>query len=149
MQKKQWIAMCALAVAWVLAVPLLAGCGSGKVAVDPLVGSWRVLAAGGSPEQTPLIITKTGDGYVATTVYWGPSQLPASPRPVLAFPLTRQGDTLAGTYRMGDVDVRAQIIYVPASGHITWANSQTPNGPLDKPTEMAKVSGSTAYPTTP
>jgi hypothetical protein len=148
MQKKQWIAMCALAVAWVLAVALLAGCGGGKAAVDPFVGTWRQLGAGGKPETTLLIITKTQDGYLATTVYWGPSPQPVSPRPTFAFPLTRQGDKLVGTYTGGDGRVRTEMAYLPASGHMTWVNSGTAEGPLVNPTEMVKVSSGTAYPTT-
>jgi hypothetical protein len=149
MQKKQWIAISALAVVSVLAVPLLAGCGGGKAAVDPLVGTWRELGAGGKPEQTPLIITRTQGGYLATVVFWGPELRPASPRPTFAFPLTRQGDKLLGTYKAGNVSARVEMTYLPASGHMTWANSRTPDGPLNKPTEMVKVSSGTAYPSTP
>ena len=151
MQKKQRIAICALAVVSVLAVPLLAGCGGGKAAADPFVGTWRQLGAGGKPEQTPLIITKTQDRYLARAVLWGSGLQPASSqgRLALAFPLTRKGDKLVGTYRAGDVNTRTEMIYLPASGHMTWANSLTPNGPLNKPTEMVKVSSGTAYPSTP
>ena len=149
MQKKQWIAIGALALVSVLAVPLLAGCGGGKAAVDPLVGTWRELGAGGKPLPAPVIITKTQDGYLATIAYWGPGSQPASPRPTLALPLRRQGDKLIGTYRAGGVNLRVEMIYLPASGRMTWANSQTANGSLNKPTEMVKVSSGTAYPTTP
>ncbi len=149
MQRRRWIAIGALTFVSVLAVPLLAGCGGGKAAVDPFVGTWREVGAGGKPEQTPLIITKTQDGYLATIVYWGPSPLPASPRPTFAFPLTRQGDKLLGTYKGGNGSVRTELTYLPASGHMTWANSRTAEGPVINPTEMVKVSSGTAYPSTP
>lgn len=132
-------------------VPLLAGCGASRATPDPLVGTWRPVTPSGTPGSPPLIITKAKEGYLATLVYWGPEQKPASPRPTMAIPLARHGDKLVGTYEVAGLGkVRLEIDYLPQSGRLTWANSKTPNGPLIKdPGMFAKVSGGTAYPTTP
>ena len=84
----------------------------------------------------PIIISKDGDRYVVTIA------LPSVNAPLAA---TRQGDKLVGT--VGKSKLRFEVVYLPQSGHLTWANSRTPDGPLNKPGEMTKVSDSTALPT--
>ena len=133
----------------IVAVSVLAGgCGDDSQRADPFVGTWRQSPGSGPNAQTPLIIAKSGDHYVATIVYWGPGDEPASPRPTVAIEMTRSGNTLSGTFG-SDPTLRAQIVYVPETGHLTWANSRTPDGPLNAPDELVKVSSGTAYPTTP
>jgi hypothetical protein len=148
-RRTYWVVGTTIALLALVAVPLLVGCGGTKAAADPFVGTW---CEPGYQTQTssttPLIIAKTQDGYVATFVFWGPEEKPASPRPTLAMPLTRQGDKLVGTYKVPGVgDLRAEVGYLPQSGHLTWSNSRTPDGPMNKPDEMVKVSESTAIPT--
>ena len=66
--------------------------------------------------------------------------------------MTRQGNTLAGTFQgTDDVTFRAEIVYLPESRLLTWTNSRPtdPKGPLNKPVTMTKVSAGTVYPTTP
>ena len=57
----------------------------------------------------------------------------------------RQGDKLLGTF--GADELRVEIAYVPTSGRLTWANSRTPDGPLNAPSDLVKVSDSTELPT--
>jgi hypothetical protein len=135
----------------------LVACG-GKTASDPFVGTWcRQDANGQLDRTTPLVITKSGDGYVATLVYWGIGQYlglgtPASPLPTLPIRMQRHGDTLSGTF-YGDstrrTRLRAEIVYLPESGKATYANSRTADGPMNKPDTFVRVSHGTAYPTTP
>jgi hypothetical protein len=120
----------------------------GKSAPDPLVGTWRLSPGHGTSSQTPLTIAKQGNGYLATIVYWGPGDTPASPRPVLPFAMKRSGDRLTGTFTKNGTTVRAQIVYEPASRQLTFANS-TPDGAMSKPAVFVRVSTSTAYPSTP
>ena len=141
----------AVVIASLVAVLLLAGCGSAQATPDPFLGTWRPQTPSGKPPGSPpMIITRAQAGYLVTVVYWGPGQEPASPRPTLAIPFTRHGDTLAGAYKVpGMGRLRAEIAYLPRSGQLAWANSSTPSGPLGKPVKWVKVSGGTAYPTTP
>lgn len=115
-----------LAVAVVLftLVPGLAACGGDKPESDQFVGTWREQEADGTLGQTPIVITKSGDGYVATVVYWGSGVKPASPRPTLAISMRRQGDKLTGTLS-DDPRLRFEIVYLPDSGKATFANSRT------------------------
>ncbi len=122
-------------------------CGA-KAEKDSLVGTWRLWPGHGPDSQTPLIITKNGQDYVATVVYWGPGDEPASPRPTLPVSLKRSGDRLTGTFTKNGKTVRVTMLYEPASGHLTFANS-TRDGPMTKPAVFVKVSDGTAYPTTP
>ena len=95
-----------------------------------------------------MVITKSREGYVATFVFWGPGEKPASPRPTFPISMTRQGDTLVGRYKALNQNLRAKMVYEPSSGRATWTNSRTADGPFNKPTTMIKVSEGTAYPTT-
>ena len=144
---KQWVCTVGLGVVLVGLVVAIAACGGAKTASDPFVGTWRDQAANGRLGQTPMIVTKSGNGYVATFVFWGPGEEPASPRPTLFVSMRRHGDKLTGTFATG-LKLRAEIVYLPNSGKATWANSRTATGPLNKPTVMVKVSLGTAYPTT-
>ena len=110
---------------------LAAGCGSDK-AKDPFVGTWHEV---GDQSSTALIIARGSGGYVVTI---------ALPSENAAVPGTRQGDTLSGIVGK---NLRFEVVYLSSSGHLTWANSRTPDGPLNKPTEMTKTSDSTALPT--
>jgi hypothetical protein len=144
--KRQAYVLAILVVVLALSVAVTA-CGEQESASDPLVGTWRLQAADGSVVGTPLIITKSGAGYVATLVFWGDSEgKPASPGPTEAISLKRQGDTLTGVFT--DLTLRVEIVYLPGSGKITFAGSRTPDGPLSKPDTMVKVSPGTAYPST-
>jgi hypothetical protein len=125
---------------------LAAACGGDDIASDPFVGTWRVQERDGSMGQTPIVITKTDEGYLATFVYWGSGMKPASPRPTLPIRMERSGNFLVGTF--GEPALRAEIAYQPESDKATWANSRTPDGPLNKPDLLVKVSEGTAYPTT-
>jgi len=135
-----------------VAVGSLASRGDIETDQDPLVGTWRQQSIDPQTSMAPLIITKTPDGYLGTVVFWGPDETPASPRPTIAIPLTRDGDKLLGRYpempgAFGSGRLRVEITILPESGHLTWANSRTEDGPLDTPIEMVKVSDGTAYPT--
>ena len=146
-------ALAAAVLMLVAVAAALASCGDAQTARDPLVGTYRQLADDAQTSMAPLIITKTDSGYLATAVFWGGDETPASPRPTLAVSLTREGDKLRGRYPPepggdGQGELKVEITVLPQSGRITWANSRTDDGPLDDPIEMAKVSDSTAYPTT-
>jgi hypothetical protein len=126
-----------------LGAALLAACGGDEQVADPFVGTWREV---GDATGTPVIIAKTNDDYVATVVYRGPDDKAASPRPAVSIPLTKDGDKLVGTYESPSGSLRLEITYLPDSGHTTWANSRTPDGPLNAPDELEKVSESTTIP---
>jgi len=133
-----------LAAGLLVLVSLAGSCG--RSAHDPFVGTWRVLPGHG---QSAMVITRSGSGYVATIVFWGDvGDRPAHPRPVLPIPVTRRGNVLTGTYRSGSQTLRVQMAYQPSTGHLAWANSRTPNGPLNSREDLVKVSQGTAYPTT-
>ena len=142
MRRTGWAAGLAALLVLTAAV---ASCG-GKP--DPLVGTWRSWPGHGPRSQTPLIITKNGDGYVATLVFWGPGDQPASPRPTSSLSMKRSGDTLTGSWTTNGMTKRAEIRYDPSSGHLAVASSGPPDS-LSKPYVYVKVSESTAYPTTP
>ena len=126
--------MLVVATALVTAVVLAAGCGSATApATDPFVGTWHESS---DPTSNAIIIAKTSDGYLLTI---------ALPSANGSLPATRGGDTLSGTF--GQAKLRFEAVYLPASGHLTWANSRTADGPLNKPTELTKTSDSTALPT--
>ena len=143
MRRAGWVA----GLVALLIIAAAAG-GCGKPTPDPLVGTWRQSPGHGASSQTPLIIAKQGNGYLATFVYWGPGDAPASPRPVLPFSMKRSGDRLTGTFAKSGTTVHAQIVYDPASGHLTFTNA-TSDGRMAKPVVFVKVSEATAYPTTP
>jgi hypothetical protein len=117
--------------ALLVAALLVAGCGADK-APDPFVGTW---SEPGDANPNPIIIAKVGDGYLVTI---------ALPSTNVSLPATREGNTLSGT--VGKDNLRFEVVYL-SSGHLTFANSGTPDGPLNKPTEMTKTSDSTALPT--
>jgi hypothetical protein len=138
------------ALALLAALLLLAGCGRAAQPKDPFVGTWRQWPGHGPNAQTPVVITKSGSSYVATVVFWGgASDKPASPRPVVPITMTRHSDVLTGTFMQGTQTLRARIIYLPNSGHLTFTNSRTPTGPFNRPDVFVKVSEGTVYPTTP
>ena len=129
-RRRQWLIGLAAAAVVVAAVLPLLGCGTSK---DPFVGRWQ---EPNDPAPNPIVISKTGDRYVVTI---------ALPSANAQLPATRHGDKLLGTF--GDKNLRFEVDYLPQSGHLIWANSITADGPLNKPTEMTKVSDSTALPT--
>ncbi len=114
---------------------------------DSFVGTWRQWPGHGPGSQTPLVITKKGDGYVATIVYWGPGDTPASPRPILPISMTRSSNRLTGTFKINGISQHTEIVYEPTSGHLTFA--QSGSSPPAKPIVFVKVSDGTAYPTAP
>ena len=129
-RSRRWLIGLATAALALAVVVSILGCGTSK---DPFVGRWQ------EPKDTapnPIVISKSGDQYVVTIA------LPSVNAPL---PATRQDDKLVGTF--GDEKLRFEVVYLPQSGHLTWANSRTPQGPLNKPTEMTKVSDSTDLPT--
>lgn len=137
------------ALVWaMLLAPLLAGCGGGAAttsAADPFIGTWKQVGwETATVASAPLVIAQGADGYIATFVF----SMPGGHTTTLEIPLVRQGDKLVGTFRANGHTLRAEVVYLPASGHITWANSKTLNGPLYKLDELVKTSGSTAIPTT-
>ena len=116
-----------LAVAGLAA--LLAGCG--ESAPDEFVGTWRT--PDGSPPD--LVIAKTDEGYRATLVL-------AEAQPHCD--LTRVGEMLRGTMTVGVGDVAVEIVYQPQSGDVTWSNAIVPEGSMNAPSTMVRVSTSTA-----
>jgi hypothetical protein len=115
------------------------GCGTAKPASDPFVGSWRSHFPDGSPNPTVLVIAKTPSGYTGKLVY--------APQQELVVNLTRQRETLGGTYPVDDHTERVEIRLLQQPGHLTWANSTSPDGPLGEPLEWVRASTSTAHPT--
>jgi len=116
-------------------VASIAGCGS-RNEPDPFVGTWRQLDYR-TMWSAPLIIARVQDGYLATLAF---SQ--TQPQ----FPLTREGNDLVGTVKLGMGRVRVEVAYVPKSGHLAVRNAKSPGGPMSKPVEMTKVSNSTVIP---
>ncbi len=141
----------------VLALGLVTACGStstvrsAPASPDPLVGTWRhQWLVGNPPPDPPLVITKTGDGYLATFVYHSaPGEMTPSPSPTISIPLAmRSAGVLTGPFRVGTaVNGRAQVVLQSDTGHLLWSLSDRPQGPFG-PTEVwVKVSANTAYPT--
>lgn len=101
---------------------------------DEFVGTWRSQQAKGS-----IVIAKTRSGYLGTFIFAG--------EPALSIPLTRDGDKLSGVEGTGVNAATATIVYLPASGHISWAWSYSHSYPYIEPRQMTKVSESTSPPT--
>ena len=138
----------------VVALGLVAGCSSASKATaptaspDPLVGTWRhQWLVGDPPPDPPLIITKAGDGYLATFVYSGePDQTTPSPSPTVSVPLRWQSAVLVGPNKVGTfIDGRVQVAVVD-TGKLLWSTSTRPNGPFSPSEVWVKVSTGTAYP---
>lgn len=142
MKRAQLAVAVAAVVLGVLAATLvLAGCGDDSKTADPFVGTWRET---GVTSGTPLVIAETQGGYLGNFAFSGGTE-PASPRPTLSVPLTREGDKLTGTFDGPLGTVAVEIVWQPETGKLTWSNT-APGGKMTTPMEMTKVSGSTAIP---
>jgi len=137
-----WIALASALLAPLLAL-VLVSCGSSQTAADPFVGTWRSLASRPSAPTQPVYIVKTQAGYLAIILN---RQMANGPGGQVRIPLTRQGDTLAGSFAdPRGKSLPVKVVYLPASGHLTWSNG-TSGTAMSKPDEMGKLSDSTAVP---
>jgi len=129
-----------LALAIVVGVTVLAGCGHAVAAKDPLVGTWETRTPGWG-----VVIAKAEGNCVATMLFPTPV-LPADPPP---FTLTRSGDLLTGTMET-DPWEQMSFRYVPSTGRLElrvrmYDDDQSPS-PL---ITFSKHSDSTATPSLP